>query len=100
MPRPKLRTDHQVPITSIEMFTTPYADIPVARSDPRGGEPLVQLESVGVAFESYYAKTDGKNPPFCCAIGGSRQDIWLRKSVAEKLGRVNEMLRPYDAELF
>jgi len=82
------------------MFTAPYADIPVDRNDPRGREPLVRLESVGVAFESYYAKTDGRNPPFCCAIEGSRQDIRLRKSVAEKLGRVNELLRPYDAELF
>src|SRR5437660_1997732 len=100
MTRSRPRADHQVPITSPEMFTAPYADIPVDPSDPRACEPLVQLESVGVAFESYYAKTDAKNPPFCCAIEGSRQDIWLRKSVAEKLGRVNELLRPYDAELF
>ena len=94
------RVDHQVPITSPEMFTAPYADIPVDRSDPRGREPLVRLDSVGVAFESYYAKTDGKNPPFCYAIDGSRQDIWLRKSVAEKLARVNELLRPFETEVF
>ncbi|HEX3086460.1 MAG TPA: M15 family metallopeptidase [Pyrinomonadaceae bacterium] len=100
MTRSRPRVDHQVPITSPEMFAAPYADIPVDRSDPRGREQLVRLDSVGVAFESYYAKTDGSNPPFCCAIEGSRQDIWLRKSVAEKLGRINEMLRPYEAELF
>jgi D-alanyl-D-alanine dipeptidase len=58
------------------------------------------LESVGVAFESYYAKTDGNNPPFNRFIEGSRRDIWLRKSVAEKLARVNELLRPFQAELF
>ena len=100
MRRSRPRVDHQVPITSPEMFAAPYADIPVDRNDPRGREPLVRLETVGVASESYYAKTDGRNPPFCCAIEGSRQDIWLRKSVAEKLGRVNELLRPYEAELF
>jgi D-alanyl-D-alanine dipeptidase len=94
------RVDHRVPITSLEMFAGPYADIPVDRSDPRGREPLIPLESVGVAFESYYAKTDGQNPPFRCAIEGSRKDVWLRKSVAEKLGRVNDLLRPYEAELF
>src|SRR5207302_536494 len=69
-------------------------------ADPRGREPLIPLELVGVAFESYYAKTDGKNPPFGRPIEGSRQDVWLRKSVAEKLARVNELLRPFEAELF
>ena len=70
------------------------------QNDPRGREPLIPLESVGVAFESYYAKTDGNNPPFNRSIEGSRRDIWLRKSVAEKLARVNELLRPFEAELF
>jgi len=100
MPRTKLRIDHRVPITSPEMFASPYLDIPIDRNDPRGLEPLVPLESLGIAFESYYAKSDGKNPPFCRAIDGSRQDIWLRRSVAEKLARVNELLRPFDAQVF
>lgn len=100
MTRSRMRVDHQVPITSLQMFSTPYSQIPIDKNDPRGSEPLVPLASVGVAFESYYAKTDGKNPPFGCAIEGSRKDVWLRKSVAEKLVRVNERLRPFEAELF
>ena len=100
MPGSKMRLDHQVPITSLQMFSSPYSDIPIDKNDPRGREPLLPLESVGVAFESYYARTDGQNPPFGCAIEGSRQDIWLRKSLAEKLARVNELLRPFQAELF
>jgi len=100
MPRTKMRIDHQVPITSLQMFSSPYSDIPIDRNDPRGREPLIPLESVGVAFESYYARTDGKNPPFNQAIEGSRQDIWLRKSLAEKLARVNQRLQPFEAELF
>jgi len=100
MPRTRLRVDHQVPLTSPEMFSSPYLDIPIDQNDPRGREPLVPLESVGVAFESYYAKTDGNNPPFNRFIEGSRRDVWLRKSVAEKLARVNELLRPFQAELF
>jgi D-alanyl-D-alanine dipeptidase len=95
-----MRVDHQVPITSPQMFSSPYSEIPIDKNDPRGREPLIPLESVGVAFESYYAKTDGKNPPFGRAIEGSRQDVWLRKSVGEKLARVNERLRPFEAELF
>ncbi len=100
MTRSRMRVDHQVPITSPQMFSSPYLEIPVDKNDPRGREPLIPLESVGVAFESYYAKTDGKNPPFGRSIEGSRQDVWLRKSVAEKLARVNELLRPFEAELF
>jgi D-alanyl-D-alanine dipeptidase len=95
-----MRVDHQVPITSPEMFSSPYPDIPIDKNDPRGREPLIPLESVGVEYESYYAKTDGKNPPFGSPIEGSRQDIWLRKSVAQKLASVNERLRPFKAELF
>ncbi len=100
MPRSRVHVDHQVPITSPHMFANSYLDIPIDKNDPRGREPLIPLESVDVAYESYYAKTDGKNPPFGRAIDGSRQDIWLRKSVAEKLARVNELLAPFEAELF
>ena len=100
MTRSRTRVDHQVPITSLQMFSSPYSEIPIDKNDPRGREPLIPLESVGVAFESYYAKTDGNNPPFGRSIAGSRQDIWLRKSVGEKLARVNERLRPFEAELF
>ncbi len=100
MTRSRMRVDHQVPIISPQMFSSPYSQIPIDKNDPRGPEPLIPLESIGVAFESYYAKTDGKNPPFGGPIAGSRQDVWLRKSVAEKLARVNERLRPFEAELF
>jgi D-alanyl-D-alanine dipeptidase len=100
MPRRTMRVDHQVPITSLQMFSSSYLEIPIDENDPRGHEPLIPLESVGVAFESYYAKTDGKNPPFGIPIEGSRQDMWLRKSVAEKLASVNELLRPFEAEVF
>jgi zinc D-Ala-D-Ala dipeptidase len=100
MTRSRMRVDHQVPITSPEMFSKSYLDIPIDINDPRSREPLIPLESVGVAFESYYAKTDGNNPPFDRRIIGSRRDIWLRKSVAEKLARVNDLLRSFEAELF
>jgi D-alanyl-D-alanine dipeptidase len=100
MPRSKFHISHTVPITSLEMFSSSYRDIPVDRNDERSNEPLVPLESVKVAYESYYAKTDGQNPPFGRAIEGSRTDIWLRKSVAAKLAGVNKLLAPFEVELF
>ena len=69
-------------------------------NDPRGGEPLIPLKSVGVAFENYFARTDGGNPPYRTSIEGSPREIWLRKTVAEKLAAVNERLRPFAAEVF
>ena len=99
MPRRRFEIDHQIPITSPQMFSSPYSEVQIDRNDPRGREPLVALESVGVASESYYARTDGKNAPFGRAIEGSRTDVWLRKSVAEKLVRVNELLGSFEAEL-
>src|SRR5215216_2710938 len=85
MPRTRMRVDHQVPITSPAMFSSSYLDIPIDTNDPRSREPLIPLASVGVAFESYYAKTDGKNPPFGRAIEGSRRNICLRKPWAKNL---------------
>jgi zinc D-Ala-D-Ala dipeptidase len=100
MSRNRMLVDHQVPILAPQMFASRYDDIPVDANDPRAREPLIRLDSVGVAFESYYARTDGGNPPFGGRVAGSRQDVWLRKSVAEKLAAINERLRPFDAELF
>ena len=88
MTRSRMRVSHQVPITSPEMFDAPYSDIPIDRDDPRGQEPLVPLESVGVAFDSYYTKTDGSNPPFNQPIQGSRS---VRHGVAA--GRLRPNVR-------
>jgi hypothetical protein len=46
MPRSGMRIDHQVPTTSLQMFSSPYLDIPIDENDPRGREPLIPLESV------------------------------------------------------
>src|SRR5258708_8136320 len=99
MPRSRMRVDHQIPITSLQMFSNPYSEVPIDRNDPRGLEPLAPLDSVGVAFESYYAKTDGKNPPFFRSIEGSRPDVCLRKSLAQKLPRLNDPLRRFEPQL-
>ena len=92
--------DYAIPILDPARFAGGYSAIPVDRSDPRFDEPLTRLESVGVAYESYYARSDGLNPPFRRRIGGSREDMWVRRSLAEKLRAVNERLHAFGAELF
>ena len=45
MPRSRIRVDHKVSITSPQMFSSLYAEIPIDKDDPRGREPLIRLES-------------------------------------------------------
>lgn len=92
--------DHKIPIIDQARFRGKYGEIPVDRDDPRYDEPLVRLESVGVAYGSYYARTDGGNLPFRRRIAGSREAMWVRGSLAERLAAVNERLRAFGAELF
>jgi D-alanyl-D-alanine dipeptidase len=100
MPSSLRDLDYEIPILDPGRFKGGYGTIPVDRSDPRFDEPLVRLESVGVAYGSYYARSDGLNPPFHRPISGSREDMWVRRSLAEKLAAVNQRLHPYGAELF
>ena len=99
-PQSAIDLHRKIPIIDRHQYAEKYRKLPVDRDDPRFREPLVPLESVGVAYESYYAKTDGNNPPYCQQIEGSRPDGWLRKSLAEKLASANETLRPFGVELF
>ncbi|MCG8548586.1 MAG: hypothetical protein MJE12_30655 [Alphaproteobacteria bacterium] len=77
-----------------------YAEVPVDLSDPRSGEPLVDLADYGVAGQGYYARTDGQNPPYYRAFDTAHSAVRNRKSVAERLRAVNESLVPFGAELF
>ena len=94
-----LDIEYAIPIIDRQKFSRNYRTVPVNRDDPRFCEPLVPLESYNVAYEGYYAREDGNNPPYCHCLDGSNTDGWLRKSVSEKLARVNEALRPFGAEL-
>jgi D-alanyl-D-alanine dipeptidase len=77
-----------------------YKAIPFDFDDPRGKEPLVKLSDYGLAGESFYARTDGNNAPYYEKIDGATEQVWARKTVAEKLVRVNALLRPHGVEIF
>lgn len=88
-----------VPILARRLYAGGYGAIPFDVTDPRWREPLVRLETVGVAYESQHARTDGGNWPYLAAVPGARRDIWLRKTVADMLARVNERLARHNVEL-
>ena len=92
--------DHKIPIIEPEVYAGDYTVITFDRDDPRFRDPLVRLESVGVAYEAHHARDDGANWPYHRAIDGARKDMWLRKTAAENLARVNTRLAPFGAELF
>jgi D-alanyl-D-alanine dipeptidase len=90
---------YEVPIIEPEAYAGRYTLIPFDTTDPRRNEPLVRLETVGVAYEAYHARTDGANWPYCGPVPGARKDVWLRKTVAGMLAKVNDRLKPFRVEL-
>lgn len=76
-----------------------YRHVPIDSTDPRHLDPLVMASSYNISGESYYARTDGNNWPYCRRIEGSLNHIWCRRLVAEKLVGVNELLRSHDCEV-
>ncbi len=70
------------------------------QGDARSEEPLVDAESIGLAAESYYARNDGLNPPYYCALESAPEKVWLREGVAKRLLEVNEQLAPLGLEVF
>lgn len=91
----------QKPLPAVDARRTAldYHHIPVNRSHNLYTEPLVKLQDFGIAEESYYARTDGLNYPYCRKIPKACEALLTRRSVAEKLIQVNDTLRPYGVEV-
>lgn len=68
-----------------------YRTTPIAKSDPRHGEPLVDVTAeAGIAADCHYAHD--RNPPYYAVMPGSTPIAWLRRGVAERLAAVNARL--------
>jgi D-alanyl-D-alanine dipeptidase len=78
--------------------TTGYRQYPLDLNDPRNAEPLVDVRDYDVAGQSYYNRPD--NPPYNHVIPGSIPQLWLRKTVAEKLAAANKTLAAQGLELY
>jgi zinc D-Ala-D-Ala dipeptidase len=72
--------------------------IPLARGHALFGEPVVEARDARLAGENFYA--GDRNPPYWSQVEGATDKLWLRKSVAEKLARVNLRAGPAGLELF
>ncbi len=87
-------------------FRVDFRPLPVSRtfpvdlSMPLSNEPRVDALTTGLNGESFYARTDGWNAPYYEALPSAPREIFLRKSVVERLHRVNDRLRRDGLELF
>ncbi len=72
--------------------------IALASDQPLFDEAVVEARSVGLAGENFYAGS--RNPPYWQPIDGATDKLWLRKTAAEKLARVNARAGEAGLELF
>jgi D-alanyl-D-alanine dipeptidase len=72
--------------------------ISIARDNELFGEAVVEARAAGLAGENFYASD--RNPPYWHRVEGATDRLWLRQTVAEKLGRVNARAGAVGLELF
>ncbi len=72
--------------------------IGIARDNILFSEAVVELRDCGLKGENFYASE--KNPPYWMKVEGATEKLLVRKSVAQKLGRVNARLGEAGLELF
>lgn len=92
---------HEIPIPYAPGAPTAldYHSVPVDLGSPRSMEPLVNVSTLGIAAESYYARADSLNPPYYRRFPAAPAHVWCRHGVAEKLQEVNRVVREYGVEL-
>ena len=74
-----------------------YRSHAIDRNHALAKDPLVVLSDFGVAGKNFYF--DVRNPPYWERAGGAIPDLVARRSVVEKLARVNLRLRPVGLSL-
>jgi D-alanyl-D-alanine dipeptidase len=72
--------------------------IPIARDNALFGEGTVEARAAGLSGENFYAGS--RNPPYWAPVAGATDKLWLRRTVADKLRRVNARAGEAGLELF
>jgi D-alanyl-D-alanine dipeptidase len=70
----------------------------IARDNRLFGEKVVEARDTGLQGENFYAGS--RNPPYWQRVDGATDRLWLRRTVAEKLARVNARAGVAGLELF
>lgn len=75
-----------------------FREHPIAQASPSFLEPLSNARDLGIAGENYYYSH--RNPPYWRRIEGAVPDLLMRRSVGEKLRRVNARLETATLEIY
>src|SRR3954447_23538746 len=72
--------------------------IAIARDNRLFAEEVVEARLAGLAGENFYASD--RNPPYWQKVEGATDRLWLRRSVADRLARINSRAGEAGLELF
>lgn len=75
-----------------------YRKHPIDSDSPYRNEELVDIIALNLKGKNYYSRHD--NPPYYESIPGSISKLYLRRSVAERLVKVENRLNPMGLRLF
>lgn len=75
-----------------------FYNIKLNQGHPLAKEEILDASVYGLSYLNFYHAD--YNPPYYHSIPGSIPQIYLRKTVLEKLKTINELLAPYSLELF
>lgn len=92
--------DKPIPKRLERVTTRDFGAIDFDDSSKLSDEALVCAFEAGLAGESQYARTDGFNAPYYASFENSYKSIFLRKTLVDKLLKINEILAKAGLELF
>lgn len=85
-------------IELIEKTKENYRQFPINFENSKINEKVFDIRNFGIAGDNFYYRKD--NPPYFQQIPNSIPDLFLRKTVIEKLQRINEKLNKVGLELY
>lgn len=94
LPNPKF----QQRIPSFKSRKGDFFSVPINKKNPKYKEKLVDLKKYGIVGVNYYHSS--WNPPYYQSIPGSLPRLLARKTVAEKLARINKKIVNSGLEIF
>ena len=99
LPSPENFSLTAIPEPHTRVTALDYHDVEIDFHSEFFNEPLVNCSDLNLVCHSYYFRKDGFNPPYYRSFSSALENVYLRKTAAEKLVSVNETLEPLGLEL-